>query len=69
MGSGRPINGVPRRVDRRCVGRCLRSMSLFVEGAAAMALALGREDAMSYAYALSAMLRCAAELVDETSRP
>ncbi|TDC59851.1 hypothetical protein E1258_16605 [Micromonospora sp. KC207] len=69
MESGRPIDGAPPRVDCRRVARCLRSMSLFAEGAAAMALALGREDAVSCAVVLSAVLRSAAEVVEGPLRP
>ncbi|WP_268926281.1 hypothetical protein [Micromonospora rubida] len=39
-------------------------MSLFTEGAVAMALALGREEAVACAGALSATLRSAAELLE-----
>ncbi|MEU7616209.1 hypothetical protein AB0B27_08955 [Micromonospora rifamycinica] len=68
MGSGRPIGGARPRLDRRRVGRCLRSTALFAEGAVAMALVLGREDAVGWAGAVAAALRSAAELVEGPQR-
>lgn len=44
-------------------------MSLGAEGGAAMAVLLGREDAVAYAGALSATLRGAAELLEGPSQP
>ncbi|MEU1604086.1 hypothetical protein [Micromonospora matsumotoense] len=64
MGSGRSTGGAPPRPDRRRVGRCLRSAALFAEGAVAMALVLGREDAVGWAGAIAAALRSTAELVE-----
>lgn len=64
MGSGRSIGGARPRLDRRRVGRRLRSTALFAEGAAAMALVLGREDVVGWAGAVAAVLRSAAELVE-----
>ncbi|WP_328341629.1 hypothetical protein [Micromonospora sp. NBC_00421] len=46
------------------MGRRLRSTALFAEGAAAMALVLGREDVVGWAGAVAAVLRSAAELVE-----
>ncbi|WP_433230327.1 hypothetical protein ACQP2H_00235 [Micromonospora sp. CA-248260] len=42
-------------------------MSLFVEGAVAMALVLGRDDAAASAGAVAAVLRSAAEVVEGSS--
>ncbi|MEV4722260.1 hypothetical protein [Micromonospora humida] len=67
MGSGRLTDGARPRPDRRRVGRILRSMSLFAEGAVAMALVLGREDAVAWAGGVAAVLRSAAELVEGPS--
>ncbi|MFY1685945.1 hypothetical protein ACN265_30955 [Micromonospora sp. WMMD730] len=67
MGSGRLTGGARPRPDRRRVGRILRSMSLFAEGAVAMALVLGREDAVAWAGAVAAVVRTAAELVEGPS--
>ncbi|MEU1752187.1 hypothetical protein ABZ436_05950 [Micromonospora matsumotoense] len=67
MGSGRLTNGTRPRLDRRRAGRHLRSMSLFAEGAVAMALVLGREDAVAWAGAVAAVVRSAAELVEGPS--
>ncbi|SCF48250.1 hypothetical protein GA0070216_12610 [Micromonospora matsumotoense] len=64
MASGRSIWGGHPRLDRRRVGRCLRSAALFAEGAVAMALVLGREDAVGWAGAAAAVLRSAAELAE-----
>ncbi|WP_329017021.1 hypothetical protein OG271_11770 [Micromonospora rifamycinica] len=68
MGSGRPIGGACPRSDHRRAGRCLRSTALFAEGAVAMALLLGREDAAGWAGAVAAALRSAAELVEGARR-
>ncbi|MFI9640326.1 hypothetical protein ACIG87_09680 [Micromonospora sp. NPDC051925] len=43
-------------------------MALFAEGAVAMALVLGREDAVGWAGALAATFRSAAELVEGPSQ-
>ncbi|SCG72458.1 hypothetical protein [Micromonospora rifamycinica] len=50
------------------MGRCLRSTALFAEGAVAMALLLGREDAAGWAGAVAAALRSTAELVEGARR-
>ncbi|MGV9976703.1 hypothetical protein ACWDUH_03375 [Micromonospora wenchangensis] len=64
MGSGRLTDGARPRPDRRRPGRYLRSMSLFAEGAVAMAVVLGREDAVAWAGMVAAVVRTAAELVE-----
>ncbi|WP_431916768.1 hypothetical protein [Micromonospora wenchangensis] len=64
MGNGRLTGGARARRDRRRLGRYLRSMSLFAEGAVAMAVVLGREDAVAWAGAVAAVVRTAAELVE-----
>ncbi|WP_422753974.1 hypothetical protein [Micromonospora sp. WMMD708] len=64
MGSGRPTDGACPRPDPRRLGRHLRSMSLYAEGAVAMALVLGREDAVAWAGAVAAVVRAAADLVE-----
>ena len=48
--------------------RALRMMALFTDGATAMAAIVGREDAVAFAGALSAALRCAAELLEGPSQ-
>lgn len=68
MGRGRANNGVPPRLDRRRLARCLRSVSLFTEGAMAMALALGGEEAVACTGVLLATLRSAAELLEGPAR-
>lgn len=59
--------GFPGR--HREAARALRKMSLFTDGGAAMAAIVGRGDAAAYAGALSAALRCAAELLEGPSQP
>ena len=44
--------------------RMLRKASLGTDGAVVMAAIVGREDAVTCAGALSALLRCAAELLE-----
>jgi len=58
--------GLPGRYQE--AARALRKMSLFTDGGAAIAAIVGREDAAAYAGALSAALRCAAELLEGPSQ-
>jgi hypothetical protein len=69
-----PNNGVGRRVIeadpdrlRGTVVLIMRRASLCTDGAALMALLLGRQDALGCAGALSTVLRCVRDLIDVPS--
>jgi hypothetical protein len=60
---------VRKQPDRRQgTARTLRRLSLFTDGATAMAALVNREDAVACTGALSAALRCAAELLEGPSQ-